>query len=903
MTQKRATSKPTNGMKPISFKLKNGLEVRLLPSRRAPVTSVQCWVKTGSADERVAEQGISHFIEHLVFKGTESFGVGEIAKVVEASGGEMNAWTSFDQTVFYINISKEFVGTALHTISDMMSTPRFDPKEIDAEREVVLEEIKRTNDNPSRRGSRLLFSNFYRRHSYRVPVIGRPEVVAKVSPKVLSRYFAERYSAKNMLLVVAGDFETPSMRRQITEHFGRVQGGRVRPVKRVRETPPTRMRLRLEESDLKETQIHICFPIPPASHKDIAGLEVLSMMLGQGDSSRLVRRLRLDEDLANSVGAGCFAPKDPGFFSISLTTRPEQTLPSIQACAEVVSQSFLQAYSSAEVERAITNIESSEYYGLESVEGLARKMGSLLTLFGDLKKFDEYMQRVREFNAQEAHRLLLKYLDPKLMTAVVLMAKGQEAQKQEVEAALRDFSGALQRARASAPARLPQKHATKKAKAHPKWKAAADLNVRIERETLPSGTRVIWRATRSAPTVSARIAWRGGSRTESIHQGGLTELLSRVWVSGTKDLDEAQLLERIENLASGLGAFGGRHTVGLSGQTLSIRQREFAPLFGEVAWSPRLSAEAVPREVSQMLEGLRTREDRPSQIASRIFMETLFRDHFYSLDPMGTPETLRGLDLKQLELHLEKNTATSPLVVVTGDLDKAVWRDAIESVAASRKRVHPGPETRRDLSGRDLFKSRTSGEQRCFRELKKEQTQIILGWPGLTLDDPRRVTLQVAQGLLSGMGGRLFVELREKKSLAYSVGPTAMEGLEGGYVGAHIGCSPEKAEESIRDLIAEFHKLAEQLVDADELARSKRFLIGHHDLGLQKASSLSSAFLFHEIYGLPAEDILNYGEQVKSVSAESLRQLIADLVSRPPTIVVVGPKSPWREGEYTAIQA
>ena len=898
MTQKRATSKSTNGMKPISFRLKNGLDVRLLPSRRAPVISVQCWVKTGSADERFAEQGISHFIEHLVFKGTESYGVGEIAKVVEAAGGEMNAWTSFDQTVFYINISKQFANTALHTISDMMSTPRFEPKEIDAEREVVLEEIKRTQDNPSRRGSRLLFSNFYKRHPYRVQVIGRPEVVAKVSPRVLRRYFAERYSAKNMLLVVAGDFESADMRRQIDKHFGRVQGGRVRSVKRARELAPTRMRIKIEESDLKETQIHLSFPIPAASHKDIAGLEILSMMLGQGDSSRLVKRLRLDEDLANSVGAGCFAPQNPGFFSISLTTRPEQTLPSINACADIVSGNFTQAYSQAEVERAITNIESSEYYGLESVEGLARKMGSLLTLFGDLKKFDEYMQRVREFSAEEAHRLLRKYLDPKLMTAVVLMAKGQESQKAEIEAAIREFALGLKKARESAPARISTTVKAKKAKAHPKWKAAPDLNVRIERETLPSGTRVIWRATRSAPTVSARIAWRGGSRTESVHQGGLTELLSRVWVSGTQELNETQLLEKIESLASGLGAFGGRHTVGLSGQTLSVRQREFAPLFGEVAWLPRVNAEAVPREVSQMLEGLRTREDRPSQIASRIFMETLFKDHFYARDPMGSPQTLSGLDLKQTELHLAKNTSTAPLVVVTGDLDKSVWRDAIESAASARQLIKEGPDSRREI-----FKVGPKSEQRCFRELKKEQTQIILGWPGLTLDDPRRVTLQVAQGLLSGMGGRLFVELREKKSLAYSVGPTAMEGLEGGYVGAHIGCSPEKADEAIRDLIAEFQKLAQNLVDAEEMDRAKRFLIGHHDLGLQKASALSSAFLFHEIYGLPAEEILNYGEQVKSVTAESLRKLIAEILKQPPTIVVVGPKSPWREGEFTSIQA
>lgn len=142
--------------------LKNGLTVLFVESKKSPVVSVQMWVKTGSADERRGEEGISHFIEHLLFKGTRRFGVGEIAATVEGSGGELNAYTSFDQTVFYITISKQFTDIALDAILEMMGFPLFDGEEINNEREVVIEEIKRGHDNPHRRASQWLFSTSFK---------------------------------------------------------------------------------------------------------------------------------------------------------------------------------------------------------------------------------------------------------------------------------------------------------------------------------------------------------------------------------------------------------------------------------------------------------------------------------------------------------------------------------------------------------------------------------------------------------------------------------------------------------------------------------------------------------------------------------------------------------------------
>lgn len=908
MSQKRAVSKGSSkGSTKAStaeskFKLKNGLDVRLIPSSKSPVVSVQMWVKTGSADERIAEQGISHFIEHLVFKGTEKYDVGEIARTVEASGGELNAWTSFDQTVFYVNISREFTETALDVIADMMGTPKFDLKEIDAEREVVLEEIKRTNDSPSRKGSRLLFSSLYSKHPYRLPVIGRPEVVSGVSPKVLRRYFQERYSAKNMVLVVGGDFDSKEMKKIVTGRFSSLPGSRVRAVKRAPEpvVKKPKQKVVVETTDVQELQLFLAWPIPSAKHKDIATLETLSTIFGQGDSSRLVRTLRIDSDSVTSIGAGCFAPKDRGFFSVSAHMNPARLGEALPLIKKELVDLLLKPIDGEEIQRAITNVESAEFYGLETAEGLARKTGSLTTLLGDPSEFKKYLERVQGFTSEQARTLTKTYFAPEKMQVVALAPKTMD--EKSLKAELQKFADDLQKEWAVALKAKPvkgvaktagkkagKKKSTAKKKKPTTWKPGVDNGVEIERRTLSSGLRIIARRTKSTPVVSARIGFLGGSRLESPGQEGLTELLSRTWISGTKDLNEVQLLGKIENMAAGIGAFGGRHTAGVSAQMLSMTEKEVCSLFIDTVFAPKIIDDVVLREKTMMLESLRTRADRPGQIAGRMFMETMFAGHPYANDPMGTDKSLATLNAKSVEaLRARMMAPKDGIFVLTGDADLDLWCNALEKATASMSK-------NRSAFSKQPYRWDGKDEVRKFHEAKKEQTQILIGWGAITLDDPRRYALQIAQAVLAGQGGRLFIELRDKKSLAYSVGPMSMEGVDSGYFGASIGCAPEKGETAIRMLREEFKKLAEVLIPDVEMDRAVRYLIGSHDLGLQKAAAVSSTILFNEIYNLPAEEVFTYAEKLRAVKADDVRKLIADILSRPPVLVAAGPTIPWKK--------
>jgi zinc protease len=865
------------------LQLKNGLAVLLIENHKSPVVSVQMWVKTGSADERKGEEGISHFIEHLVFKGTEKYGVGEIASTVEASGGELNAYTSFDQTVFYVNISREFSDVALDTISEMMGFPQFDKKEIDNEREVVIEEIKRSNDSPGRQGSRLLFSTVYKSHPYGIPVIGYDKIINKVTRKTLVDYYQSRYVPKNMHLVVSGDFNSKEMSKQIAATFGRLKPFKVRKVKRKTEPAQTKPRFKLEVAPFEEAQFHLAWRIPGASHKDIPALDVLALIIGQGDSSRLSMKLRMDAPITNSIGAGTFTPKEGGLFTVSGTLNPEMMQQAFEGVKTEILRIMIEAPTGEELKKATTNLESEEFYAMETIEGIARKAGSLENLMGDYAYFQKFLKQVYGLKPEDLARVARKYMTPKTMNLVVMTPRNERESTKYLQGWMKAYAKeftAVQKKKIVA----GKKPIVKKVK----WSmgAAAEAVKSLDKHRLPSGATVIFRPNHATPVFSAKAAFLGGARIEDGAQPGVTELLSRVWTSGTGTMSESEIQDRIEKMAGGISAFSGRNSTGLSMQTISPFEDESLEIFEEVLVAPVVSSSALDREKVMMLEAIRSREDSPGQLVSQLFMESMFKGHPYSRDLYGDAATVNKLVQKDVESYYRKVAMAKNLtVVVSGGVDKNKWLKRLETATT---RMPKGESLKTSFT----HKGPTSNDKQ-FKRLEREQSHIIIGYKGLTLTDPRRYTLQIIQSILAGQGGRLFLELRDKASLAYSVSPMRMEGIDTGYFGAYIGCSPGKGEKAIEMLQAEFAKLAEKEVPEAELDRAKRYLIGRHDIDLQRNSAISSSILFNEIYGIEGEEIFKYADHLRDISASEVRTLAKELFAQPYVLCAVGSQQPW----------
>ena len=861
------------------FQLKNGLKVLLLPSHKSPVVSVQMWVKTGSADERKGEEGISHFIEHLVFKGTHKYGVGQIASTVEGSGGELNAYTSFDQTVFYVTISKQFSDVAMDVISEMMGFPTFDKTEIDNEREVVIEEIKRGQDSPGRRASQLLFTNTFRKHPYGRPVIGFDKVVRNVSVKKIKDYYHSRYVPSNMFLVIAGDFDTAEMKKKVELMFGGFQPFKLRKVTRTKEPAQTNIRIKVEEAKFESTTGYLTWRIPNVKHKDIAALEVLSAIFGQGDSSRLMQTLRIKEPLTNSVGCFSYSMQDDGLFAVSFNLEKENLERALATMIPEIVRLIEEPPTAAEVQKAITNFASHEVYSMETVDNIARKAGGDEFYYGDHDHYRKYMKEVYALKPEDIQKAAKKYFKADAFGLSLLT----NMPKKEADAILKTFAKNLKKALAAAKIKKekPKKFAAKKFIIKSGADASAPTTQKIE---LKSGATLLIRDQKDTPYVAMKAAFLGGVRVEEANQEGLTEVFSRNWLSGSKNFSEDDINLRVDELAAGISAFGGRNSVGLSMDYLSPFEDKMFEIFQDSLLHPEFPSQILEREKVVQRNQIKARNDNPAQLCVMAFMKEIFKNHPYSRDLLGTNDSINKITPEVLKAYYNKVAQANNLTLcVVGDVKVEKWVDALEKMTAQ---LPKGGRIKNSFQAPVITKTKY-----IFQELKKEQSHIIVGYQGLTLDSKDRYALEIIQSILSGQGGRLFLELRDKNSLAYSVSPMHMEGIECGYFGGYIGCSPEKSEKAISMLKTEFQKLATTRVGEEELTRAQRYLIGRHDIELQRKGTICNAILFDDIYGLNYEDSLDVARHYFAVTADDVRRVAEKIFSQPAIVSLVGPST------------
>lgn len=859
------------------FQLKNGMKVLFLESHKSPVVSVQMWVKTGSADEKKGEEGISHFIEHLVFKGTRKYNVGEIAATVEGSGGELNAYTSFDQTVFYVTISKQFSDVALDVISEMMGYPTFDPQEIDNEREVVLEEIKRGQDSPGRRASQLLFTNVFSKSPYGIPVIGYDKVVKKVSAKKIREFYQSRYVPSNMFLVVSGDFESKEMKSRVTEMFGGFAPYKLRKVARKKEPAQKAIRIKVEQAKFEQTTAYLTWRIPNVKHKDIAALEVMSAILGQGDSCRLMQTLRIKEPLTNSVGSFAYSMQDDGLFAVSLGLEKENLTKALTALIPELVRIVTEPPTAAEMQKAITNFASHEVYSMETVDNIARKAGSNEFYYGDNDYYKKYMKQVYALKPADIQKIAKKYLKADTFGLSMMTNMEKKNADRILKAFAKDLRKALREAKASK--QKPQRFAAKKFIIN----SAASKGVPVtERIVLDSGATLLIREQSDTPYVAMKAAFLGGARVEPEGQNGLTELFARNWLSGSKKFTEDEINLRVDELAAGIGAFGGRNSAGLSMDYLSPFEDKMLEIYADSLLAPQFSEIILEREKVVLKNQIKARNDNPAQLCILAFMQEIFKGHPYSRDLVGSDVTVNAVTSADLLGYYKKIAMAKNLTfTVVGDVDTGKWVKTLNEIT---KELPKGERIKNHFAPPKITESK-----HLYRELKKEQSHIIVGYQGLTLSSPERYTMEIIQSILSGQGGRLFIELRDKNSLAYSVSPMHMEGIECGYFGGYIGCSPEKAEKSIQMLKAEFNKLASDKISSDELVRAQRYLIGRHDIELQRKSTIGNAILFDDIYGLDYRESLDVADKYFAVSPEDVQKLAEKIFAQPSIVSLVGP--------------
>jgi zinc protease len=847
-------------------RLENGLTVVLRESHAAPVVAFQVWTGVGSADEKPAEAGLAHVLEHMLFKGTARRGVGQIARDVERAGGYINAWTSYDETVYHITLASRFADQGLDVLADAVVNPALDAGELARELNVIREEIRMGKDNPSRVATEQLFGQIFRRHPYGRPVIGYDRTVRGFTRPLVVRFHKRWYVPRNAVLVAAGDFDTPAMLRKIASAFGGWQGGDVpRRSSRVAEPGQRKLRFAHSASPVSEVNLALGFPAPGLMHADVPALDILAAVIGQGASSRLETEVRRGSGLVTEIRALSYSPRDSGVFGVYAMFPAQHLSRATRAIAEQLNRVTVEPIPPHEVEKARMLLLSDAIYSEETVEGLARKLGFYRLHSGDVGFEDRYLAGLNAAGPAELLEVAQRYLNHQRSSVSVVVpdpaarkvrsrlrwVKGRGSAREVDPAALRgEIEGALEAG----------------------WNGSVKTRraARVRPETfvreLTTGDVVIVKREPTSQLVAARVAYLGGMRHEPVSRAGLTALLAASLTRGTANRSAEDVAAQMDALACSVAGFAGRNSFGVQGEFLSRGFTDGFALMAECLRRPALAEPEVEREKELQIEEIIAGRDRLDQQAFEMFQGRLFGRHPYGRPMLGREETVCGLTGRVLRRHLERTTARGRMVlaVVGGCGPEQVFELA---------ELHLGTGTEPSKRPRDPAAWRPpSRPAQVGRSVPKQQSHLVVGFPGTSLDRRERFAIDVLVELLGGHGGRLFAVIRELMGLAYAVTAVSMEGIEPGYVALYAGTSPGNEARVVDAMLGEIRRVRAEPPKRAELERVKRHLVGTRAIARQRNGVRAAGAALGYLYGIGHDADERYPEEIRAVTVDDVAE-------------------------------
>jgi len=414
-----------SGERVLAATLDNGLRVLLQEDHRSPIVSFQMWYRVGSRNERRGATGIAHFLEHLMFKGTPTYGQGQFARLVEQNGGQDNAFTSQDVTSYYVNIAADKIDLVIDLESDRMHNLRLDAKDIASEREVVIEERRtRTEDDPGGFLGEEVSSIAFKNHPYGAPIIGWMEDIKRITPDEIRAFYKTYYMPNNAIVVAVGDFKAPAVLAKIRAKFGRIAKGSAPPPVLGLEPTQNGERRVIVQKQAQLPIVYLGYHVPNQKSPDAFPLEMLSTILSEGRASRLYKRLVYERQIALEAGGDYnFFATDPSLFWFWGTPMPGQTPETMEkALLAEMEKLKSEPVTEEELQRAKNQVEAAFVFQEDSVHRRASLLARF-ELIGGYAEKDRFVERLRAVTAADVQRVARTYFSDDKKNVGVLLPK------------------------------------------------------------------------------------------------------------------------------------------------------------------------------------------------------------------------------------------------------------------------------------------------------------------------------------------------------------------------------------------------------------------------------------------------------------------------------------------------
>ncbi len=887
--------------------LSNGMEVYLESSSLAPLSCLQVWVRVGSIDEDEHEAGLAHVVEHMLFKGTPRFpGAGEIAQSVESVGGEINAFTKFENTVYQMTVPSSFTEQGADHLLDMLFNSGFAPTELEREREVIIEELRRLRDHPGSIASLNLFSEMYSGTRMGRPIIGYEPIIQYASRELITSFHKRWYIPNNIVFVAAGDFNPKDILHKLEKLCVNI------PPRSVPERHNTLLNVshkkfrpaRIERGPWQEARVQFGCPAPVLEDASAPLWHMFTSLLGSGDSSRLTRIVHDDLQLVAAIDSGIFMPRHlHGMMTISYFGEAIKARDAITATVEELSRLAAHGPSTSEMSRVVNNMIADRVYGKESVEGLANNAGFALQTKLKLEFEDSYLNKlqcVKHSEIREAAQRVCNAIQENRTTFSIAAD----------EHAPSDFTEESFFAAATAPFRrgvVTSGWSPEKSKLETVV-SKHNQNVKQIRIPLCGGRElnVNWREVKRLPLVSATIAFRGGMHLESDNENGSAHIATELLTHGTEHQTHQSFVDELEDRAASLSSFSTHDLCGIQIDSLA----EHAPRVLEMALDcltrPALAQTEWERVRNDSLNALIAQKDNPMVRLRRQLSPMLFGNHVYGRHPLGTEDSINSLSLDNIRASVRKMLSAKKYVLsIAGDfdLDRFLDKASREFEALSKSLGAASAEEWELLISTQTPRSPQVADTRISSDcLQREQAHLAVAFRSFPITDPRRTAVELGSTILGGQGGRLFLDLRDAKSLAYSLGTSHILQIHAGSHYAFIGTAAHKVRDAYEGLKSHLERLATENVSDQELERARNAVLGARNIDSQYFHYQASQLAMSDLYGLDFDNFLKFDERVRAVSAEDIRSAYAYLLQHnPPVVAVVGPQDSWKPENNTLL--
>lgn len=859
--------------------LKNGLTVLTKEINTAPVATVQIWYRVGSRNEKPGITGISHQLEHLMFKGTKERPI-QFGRLFSALGSSSNAFTSYDMTAYFGTVSSDKLESLLVLEADRMVNTVAGEAELKSERTVVLSELDGGNNNPSTRLYRQMMAAAFPNSTYGAPVIGYRTDVEAYTPEQVQKYYQTYYRPDNATLVVVGNFETKALIQKIETIFGEIQAPSVpKSIEATATyTPPT---FAGNPIVLKEPGsvafLQAIYPtLPPVGHPDIAAIDVMDTVLSAGRNSRLYQALEQTGLVSNS-GGNASTMIDPGWYMFSATAAQGKSLEDIdKALLAEVSKLQKDGISPEELSRAQTQLQTSYILGNRDVSSQASQLGYNQTVALDYKYSDRYLQDVKKVTVADVQRVAKQYLNPEKRilgffepTSIVATANTGNA------------TNTLTSYTSGAPVDPAEvaKYLPKSATSSSDPSRTPDKPEKIK---FANGLTVLLQSDRSSPTVTLVGEIKAGTGFDTEAKAGLASLTAQNLLSGTKTKNALAIASIFEDRGTSLGFSPSREGVNLSSVFLASDLPVIIEQLGDVLQNSTFPEDELELSLKRNLTSLKSELDNPGSLARRSFQQKLFpKGHPYYA--MRTAESLKAI-ARQDVLNFYKSYYRPDTTTLTllGDFDPKVVKELLAKEFGNWKAEgkpkqlkyptvsQPKPETAQlTLNG-------------------KTQAVTLMGHPSIMRSDRRYYPALVLNQVLGGdtLSSRLGTELRDRQGLTYGVYSYFQTGQGAGQFVIQMQTNPQDSQRAIASALEILKSVQSKGITQSEFTAAKASLINSFPVDISKPESVASSVLTDEVFGLPLGDFYQFPRKVEAVTLEEVNAAARELLY-PDNLVVI----------------